>query len=654
MKTRSPFLLPLSCTALALLLAPFSQAQFFDPATEVPVRSGTPEDGAKSGDKSKKEEKQKFEMPSFDPGSEIMSFNGKLWNVTNNRLFRARFEKYLAAPESPAAEDAAYRKVIDDILAAIAPTRSGGPDLPRAVSLLPIAAQSPIDAKLSDALANAIYTVWVSRKNSAELTKADAANQKALSDLNRNADLVNPAPKLPSARSLVNGTSSTKMPTVGVAADYVRRIAELDALRAAAATRRELTELESKLQYQSLVVQFFLQRRFEHVVMSCRIYRVLFGAVDQTIVLDKNSAASKSLSQGTGQSPTISMLDAMANEAIRDVDEGVKAFSYLISQNDLDSASNRLAEAFATGEYLARIRTLPRKEKQPVVGFVRDSNQLVGAMEVRDFRTAQALITKMKGTAGDFDGIKAQSKIEEATIASNLLIDKAKMSSLQGKAEDAAADLEKARSIWPTNPALAEFHGVFERGGLQATSLKEMETLLNQKNYRAILADQARFSAAVSGIPDLEKKLADVLAKVRQLDIAVTQSDQLAEAGDPHGAWEVMHKASLEAPADSEINRRLAALAGRASDLASSVGKAQRYEKTGELGPALTWYLKARSTYPLSQLAKEGIDRMSGSIMKQSEPLPPVLSTPPTGPGTGPGPAAASTPIATSLPAAKS
>lgn len=34
-------------------------------------------------------------MPMMDPGSENVAFNGKLWNVTNNRLMRSRFETYL-------------------------------------------------------------------------------------------------------------------------------------------------------------------------------------------------------------------------------------------------------------------------------------------------------------------------------------------------------------------------------------------------------------------------------------------------------------------------------------------------------------------------------------------------------------------------------
>src|SRR5690349_2661420 len=46
------------------------------------------------------------EVPVLDPGSEVVSFNGKHWNVANNRIFQARFEKYLNAPEATAKEDA--------------------------------------------------------------------------------------------------------------------------------------------------------------------------------------------------------------------------------------------------------------------------------------------------------------------------------------------------------------------------------------------------------------------------------------------------------------------------------------------------------------------------------------------------------------------
>ena len=38
------------------------------------------------------------DVPVMDPGSDTSTFDGKLWNMNNNRLFRSRFEKYLNAP----------------------------------------------------------------------------------------------------------------------------------------------------------------------------------------------------------------------------------------------------------------------------------------------------------------------------------------------------------------------------------------------------------------------------------------------------------------------------------------------------------------------------------------------------------------------------
>ena len=32
------------------------------------------------------------DVPHFDPGNDTMAYDGKLWNINDNRLFRARFE----------------------------------------------------------------------------------------------------------------------------------------------------------------------------------------------------------------------------------------------------------------------------------------------------------------------------------------------------------------------------------------------------------------------------------------------------------------------------------------------------------------------------------------------------------------------------------
>ena len=45
------------------------------------------------------------DAPVFDPGSEIFTWDGHSWHATNNRLFQARFEKYLNAPEETTQDD---------------------------------------------------------------------------------------------------------------------------------------------------------------------------------------------------------------------------------------------------------------------------------------------------------------------------------------------------------------------------------------------------------------------------------------------------------------------------------------------------------------------------------------------------------------------
>jgi hypothetical protein len=45
------------------------------------------------------------DVPVMDPGSDTSTFDGKLWNMNNNRLFRSRFEKYLNAPAETSEAD---------------------------------------------------------------------------------------------------------------------------------------------------------------------------------------------------------------------------------------------------------------------------------------------------------------------------------------------------------------------------------------------------------------------------------------------------------------------------------------------------------------------------------------------------------------------
>ena len=117
-------------------------------------------------------------MPFLNPGNEVLTWDGKTWNINNNRLFESRFEKYLSAPEETSANDQAYRAVIQAITEKLAPGMETTKSLDEAFAMLPKAARFDIDAHLCDGIADAVYASWQAMRNTQRLEAATAALDK--------------------------------------------------------------------------------------------------------------------------------------------------------------------------------------------------------------------------------------------------------------------------------------------------------------------------------------------------------------------------------------------------------------------------------------------------------------------------------------------
>ena len=50
------------------------------------------------------------DVPFLDPGSNIVTWDGKSWNISNNALFQARFEKFLNAPPAITPPETDYQE----------------------------------------------------------------------------------------------------------------------------------------------------------------------------------------------------------------------------------------------------------------------------------------------------------------------------------------------------------------------------------------------------------------------------------------------------------------------------------------------------------------------------------------------------------------
>lgn len=565
-------------------------------------------------------------MPMMDPGSENVAFNGKLWNVTNNRLMRSRFETYLTTPEAVSAEDQAYRDLMAQMMQLLAPTNKPGPDPMKAFAMLPEAGTYKIDGGLCNAIANSIWDVWLSQRKQASLKQANVAMDERRRQLEWNAEMgMSQAQLAPSGgggggqggakgQQQANQNAQTNSMMTGRTSGYIKGIAEIEARKKLNETAAGLSEITSKTQFQALIIQMFLQRRFEHAVIACRFYPNLFKDGESILQLDKDSDVQKMLSSSFGVPPTVTMIDGLSLEAIRSVDESVVSFENLVARRDVDSASNRLLEAFGIGEYLPRIRRLPMSEKTKILDFVRKKNKLLGFLEMKDYANAETVVNDLRSLSEDFEYAKPLAVIQTAKSVSSLHITKARMAMAQKDTKILEAEMKAATEIWPTNPDLATFSGDLLKGSdMKAQGIMEFDRLLSQKNYRQIFLQQLELGIAVQGDLQRQEQLKKVLTEMGRVEIVINGAKEIASTS-PAAAWEKVEKEARQFPDDPELNKLRADLGVKASEFVTAIEHGRKHEEKKQTGSALAWYLKARRMHPPSEMAQEGIKRLVGVV----------------------------------------
>jgi hypothetical protein len=601
------------------------------------------------------------DIPAFDPGTDMLMWDGKTWNINNNRVFAARFEKYLNAPAATTLEDQQYQAIIAQILARLAPGHATREQIDYCFQLLTRGSNYDIDARLCDSLADAIYTVWSAQRQQQRLLAANSAMQYEIMQLEAQTRLAasaaqsaknaqqprssgggssrrqsqqqqqpqqqpapapapQPAPPAipglpqPPSLSSEDQTAEAKRSALEAGGWKERRLVEMVTRQKTNDIKRELSEIQAKVEYQALIVQFFFQRRFQHVLMATRFYRAIFA--DGDAKLNVGDETKQFFTKGTGVSPTVSTLDSMANEAIRDVREGVKAFDFLLENNELDSASKRLAESFTVGEFMPEIRTLDRDKKRKCVTFVHKSNELISKMEVKDFAGAEKVIAEIAPLAKDFDASKPTAMIETARQASRLHLAKARNSALSGDKDSLEKEIRAAADLWPLNPELAQMsQKIFDQGDVQQQALNDLDQLISQKNYRRIYEDSPRFIAASAQYPDKQKKLQEVLENMKKIEASTMRAEEMKRQGNYAGAWESVEKAAADFPDDVKLSQLRADLTTQASDFVRTLRAGQDLEKRDQLGASLSQFLKAQQIYPASDYAQDGIERVKKLVL---------------------------------------
>lgn len=558
----------------------------------------------------------------FDPVSGLsgdsddgtLSWKGRTFDIGTSRAFRSRFERYLNQSDRNINEQAEYQKLLDQVKDLLSPRHLSGSEtvfsdnVDKAYRLLFKAAEFSQDGGTSRTLAHMIYNSWRMRdeiRGSIErLTELERQRdfQESVVD-NRRRVQESEAQR----RARIAGSGETATPSGGGSFDGGINRSETNLARTELKLEQQdaLVEVQAQLaqfQFQSQIIYFMMQRRFEHAIMASYFYRALFRGSAQHVRVGEQFLA-RLLPQGD-MVYTVEALEQLAQEAITDTRNTMEAVTFSLEQDDLFSAMERLQEGFYLGEHLAPVSTFSRNDRQRILEIYRLMREARQLLALKDYDKLMEINQRILELSNDSKFNEVSSYARNAMQLSNLKLAEAQFLISQNNFPAAQKALQESATIWPLNPGLTNFSTrVSTQTDIAQTSIIDFDRATANEDYRAIFNNRHSMGVGLAADAERAEKLKQIIDRVGTVDLLLSQASMLSANNNHNGALELVMQASQLMPNDRNVFEAKSRLMPLTHTFANTLATARSFYERGDYIMSYTWYEKAKNIYPASQIA---------------------------------------------------
>jgi hypothetical protein len=530
----------------------------------------------------------------------------------SNRLSQS-FKSYLEAPQVKSEELQARLKMIRETSGLLGAAVCSSESLGKAYGLLQQLSEDPLDEGRCKSILEAVFhsSGELSRKQNSGNSADRLRKELDLLTWNMNVD------KMVEARSLPPVGTNVRKPTVAATPSASElRLAkvrdEIDQLKLG----EEVNAMQSRLEFQQLVVHLFDQGDYREAILGARFYRAMYG--DLTAPLRLGSDVQEELAP-SGIPATMGHVESISSRVLSILHDGIEETRAFANNGMIDLAAKHLQSLYAYSSRSPEILTFPLDAKRKMLQRIGEQEDLHHFMDSKDYGKASALLKKMTAEFSDFDGSEFQSSIDGALSLSALHLRAAQDAENSGNESMMKAELRTAADLWPNNPDLFSVTSDLTlRAEARRQAESDFDRLFAAWDIETMESQYVRFEMSFSADPARLMKLSEAHLSYSRWHDAGQKIKQLKAAKNLVGAWEAAEKTHQLYPEDAAIKQLALTQAAEVEPLVHGIKESALLAQR-QPASALAHALTLRRDYPQSEFVEKQVLRLSAQLLGLSE-----------------------------------